>query len=85
MEIVGKKNIRCNIMKYTSKFLEESCSSNDISCPLTADMAVTRARLPWIRVEACPASKSNCACCRASCFCNSKTSALYASFSSLQQ
>lgn len=55
-----------------------------MSSPLTADIADTRALLPWIRVEAWPASKSNCACCRASCFCNSKTSALYASFASLQ-
>ena len=71
--------------KNTSRFFEESISSNDISCTLTVDIADTRARLPWIREDACPASKSNCACCRAICFCSSNTSALYASFASLQE
>lgn len=73
-----------NHILCTCKFLAERLSSSTVRCPLTLDVAATRARLPWIKAEAWPLSISNWDCRCLSTLCNSKASALHAKVASLK-
>lgn len=85
---VDEFNIYVSRLNYhsirTCKFLAERLSSINVRCPLTLDVAATRARLPWIKAEAWPLSISNWDCRFLSSLCSSKASALFAKVASLK-
>lgn len=58
-------------------------SSILVNCPFTLEVAATRARLPWVKVEAWLVSISYCDWRCLSCLCNSNASDLSARVASL--
>lgn len=52
LECPDQSNSYLQYILCTCKFLAERLSSIRVSCPLTVDVAATRALLPWIKAEA---------------------------------